>query len=57
MVIWSRICLSLAAALACVASPALAAPGQTLKDVRARGTLVCGVSPGVLGFSSTDEKG
>jgi general L-amino acid transport system substrate-binding protein len=57
MAIGSRLCLSVAAALAVLAGPALAAPGQTLKDVRARGVLVCGVSSGVLGFSSTDEKG
>jgi general L-amino acid transport system substrate-binding protein len=30
---------------------------QTLKTVRERGTLNCGVSQGLMGFSSVDEKG
>ena len=30
---------------------------QTLKAVKERGTLVCGVSQGLLGFSTTDDKG
>ena len=33
------------------------ASAQTLKTVKDRGTLVCGVSQGVLGFSTTDDKG
>jgi general L-amino acid transport system substrate-binding protein len=32
------------------------APAQTLKTVRERGTLNCGVSQGLLGFSSADDK-
>src|SRR5262245_5465236 len=31
--------------------------GQTLKMVRDRGSLVCGVSQGLPGFSSPDDKG
>lgn len=42
--------LSLAAAL--VAATCLPASSQTLKTVKDRGALACGVSPGVLGFSS-----
>jgi general L-amino acid transport system substrate-binding protein len=42
-----------AAALAAVAVPASA---QTLKAVKDRGTLVCGISQGVIGFSTPDEK-
>src|SRR5436305_11527759 len=34
-----------------------AASAQTLKAVRDRGTLVCGVSQGLPGFSSPDDKG
>jgi general L-amino acid transport system substrate-binding protein len=37
-----------------VAAPA---PAQTLNAVRERGALVCGVSHGLLGFSSQDDKG
>jgi general L-amino acid transport system substrate-binding protein len=33
------------------------APAQTLKSVKERGTLICGVNPGLLGFSSRDDKG
>jgi general L-amino acid transport system substrate-binding protein len=54
---------SLAAALAglsCIAAAAMtAAPaaGQTLKAVKDRGVLNCGVSEGLYGFSFRDEKG
>jgi general L-amino acid transport system substrate-binding protein len=33
------------------------APAQTLKSVKERGTLICGVNPGLLGFSSRDDEG
>lgn len=33
------------------------APAQTLKQVKDRGTLVCGVSQGLIGFSVADERG
>jgi general L-amino acid transport system substrate-binding protein len=46
--------LALCAALACSPRVAFA---QTLKGVKERGMLVCGVNPGLLGFSSRDEKG
>lgn len=39
-----------------VAAPAHAA-SSTLDSVRQRGKLVCGVSNGIIGFSSKDEKG
>ena len=34
-----------------------AAPAQTLKKVKDRGALVCGVSQGLIGFSNPDDKG
>jgi general L-amino acid transport system substrate-binding protein len=33
------------------------AAAQTLKNVKDRGTLICGVNPQLLGFSSRDDKG
>jgi len=33
------------------------APAQTLQGVKQRGTLICGVSNGVIGFSSRSEQG
>ncbi|MBV8103377.1 MAG: amino acid ABC transporter substrate-binding protein [Hyphomicrobiales bacterium] len=39
-----------------VGAPALAA-AQTLKDVKARGALICGVNEGLPGFSAVDERG
>ncbi len=53
LVLWASLALALAAALA-VPAPAAA---QTLNAVRERGALVCGVSHGLLGFSSQDDKG
>ena len=47
-------CLSFAAAAALSAGPANA---QVLKSVKDRGTLNCGVSEGLQGFSSRDDKG
>ncbi len=46
--------LAVAAALAVAAS---AASAQTLNTVKQRGTLVCGVSQGLPGFSSPDDRG
>jgi general L-amino acid transport system substrate-binding protein len=43
--------------LAVLAASALPAAAQTLKTVKERGTLNCGVGQGLLGFSSQDEKG
>ena len=48
--------LAAAAALAFGAATA-AAEAQTLKTVQDRGTLVCGVSQGIAGFSIKDDKG
>jgi general L-amino acid transport system substrate-binding protein len=42
---------AIAAALPC------AAAAQTLNEVKSRGALICGVSEGLLGFSSPDPKG
>jgi general L-amino acid transport system substrate-binding protein len=50
---WASLLLALASAQV-MASPAAA---QTLNAVRERGALVCGVSHGLLGFSSVDDKG
>jgi general L-amino acid transport system substrate-binding protein len=36
---------------------ATAAPAQTLKTINERGSLICGVNPGLLGFSNRDDKG
>src|SRR5215471_19298884 len=41
----------------CASLTLTAATGQTLKTVKERGSLICGVNPGLLGFSSRDEKG
>jgi general L-amino acid transport system substrate-binding protein len=46
--------IALIVAAAAVARPALA---QTLKSVKDRGQLVCGVSEGLYGFSAIDDKG
>jgi general L-amino acid transport system substrate-binding protein len=46
---------SIAAFAACIASHATAA--QTLKAVQERGELICGVSQGVIGFSSRSQTG
>lgn len=46
-----------AATLALVLAPAAGAGAQTLDAVKARGTLVCGVSEGLPGFSAKDDKG
>jgi general L-amino acid transport system substrate-binding protein len=46
--------LALAAALGLAAQ---AASAQTLKNVRDRGTLLCGVSQGLPGFSNPDDRG
>lgn len=48
---------SLVAALIVLVGSALPAASQTVKAVQARGVLVCGVSQGVLGFSSMDDNG
>ena len=40
-----------------LAASALSAAAGSLENVRKRGELICGVSPGVAGFSVPDEKG
>jgi general L-amino acid transport system substrate-binding protein len=42
---------------ASLALGATAAPAQTLKAINERGSLICGVNPGLLGFSNRDDKG
>jgi general L-amino acid transport system substrate-binding protein len=44
-------------ALAMCTLAAVPARGQTLKTVIERGSLICGVSQGVYGFSAADDKG
>ena len=51
-----RVSLVLTLAVA-AALPAQAASAQTLKTVKDRGMLSCGVSQGLPGFSSPDDKG
>jgi general L-amino acid transport system substrate-binding protein len=46
-----------AQAPAAPAAPAAAAPASTLDAIRARGTLVCGVSTGLAGFALPDSQG
>src|ERR1700738_4301775 len=46
--------LSVLIAVGCPATPASA---QTLKKVKDRGSLICGVSQGLPGFSNPDDKG
>jgi general L-amino acid transport system substrate-binding protein len=51
-------CQSLAVAFAAVlAFAAQPASAQTLKTVKDRGSLTCGVSPGLPGFANPDDKG
>ncbi|WP_454916980.1 amino acid ABC transporter substrate-binding protein [Xanthobacter sediminis] len=55
-----RLLAVLAGAVALVATGAsaqTAASGQTLKAVKDRGELICGVSKGLPGFSAPDDKG
>jgi general L-amino acid transport system substrate-binding protein len=52
----TRLSLILGAALALVLS-AQAASAQTLKKVKDRGSLICGVTQGLAGFSLPDDKG
>src|SRR6201999_3744082 len=52
----NRVSIALAVALAAGLS-AQAAQAQTLKTVKDRGMLSCGVSQGLPGFSSPDDKG
>jgi len=47
-------CFGLAVALGLSSA---AASAQTLKKVKDRGSLICGVSQGLLGFSNPDDKG
>ena len=47
----------LALSLALSATMSDRALSQTLKTVKERGTLICGVSPGVLGFSAPSQQG
>jgi general L-amino acid transport system substrate-binding protein len=52
----TRVITTLAVAAACGIA-AQTASAQTLKTVRDRGTLVCGVSQGLPGFSNPDDRG
>ncbi|MDR2991437.1 MAG: transporter substrate-binding domain-containing protein, partial [Burkholderiaceae bacterium] len=47
--------IALAGATWCLCAPALA--GQTLNAVKQRGSLKCGVTNGLAGFSAPDSKG
>src|SRR5262245_53575929 len=62
---WGQTCFSRVASIVCFASTlwisGVTAPSSTiagtLDDVRARGTLICGVSEGLPGFSEKDGSG
>jgi general L-amino acid transport system substrate-binding protein len=54
--VMKRVSSTLALA-ALIAIAAQAASAQTLKNVRERGTLLCGVSQGLPGFSNPDDRG
>jgi general L-amino acid transport system substrate-binding protein len=54
--VMKRLCSMLALA-ALIGFAAQAASAQTLKTVRDRGTLLCGVSQGLPGFSNPDDRG
>jgi general L-amino acid transport system substrate-binding protein len=47
----------LAALCASLLQSTTGASAQTLRAIKERGTLICGVSPGLLGFSNRDDKG
>jgi len=51
-----QLLLPIVALLVCVVAASLPARAQTLKAVKERGTLNCGVGQGLLGFSSMDDK-
>jgi general L-amino acid transport system substrate-binding protein len=56
--LWSPRCIGPALTLCmALALGTTKAPAQTLKSVKERGTLICGVNPGLLGFSSRDDEG
>jgi general L-amino acid transport system substrate-binding protein len=52
-----RLVPTVAALLAVAWAAPFAAAGETLVEVRARGTLRCGVSEGIAGFSARDRSG
>jgi general L-amino acid transport system substrate-binding protein len=52
-----RFAVGLAVASVVVAASAALSSAQTLGAIKQRGTLVCGVSEGVIGFSSETDKG
>jgi general L-amino acid transport system substrate-binding protein len=52
-----RVSLLFTFAAAAAAFSAQAASAETLKTVQDRGTLSCGVSQGLPGFSAPDDKG
>jgi general L-amino acid transport system substrate-binding protein len=54
---WKLLALVASVAVAYQAAPASADDGPTLKAVKARGQLICGVSQGRYGFSIADSKG
>jgi len=54
---WSACATALLLGLLLVSGSGSPAKAGTLEDVKARGTLVCGVSEGLGGFSEKDEQG
>jgi general L-amino acid transport system substrate-binding protein len=50
-------CILSAFALSAAAMVPLAASAQTLEKVKARGSIICGVNPNLVGFSTRDAQG
>ena len=57
MKIWKYLALAATVAVVTPAVPVLAADGPTLKAVKERGELICGVHQGRYGFAIADSKG
>lgn len=51
-----RILIPISALCAALAISTAEAPAQTLERIKARGAVVCGINPGLPGFSSRDER-
>jgi general L-amino acid transport system substrate-binding protein len=57
MKIWKYLAMAASVAVATQAMPAAAADGPTLKAVKERGHVICGVHQGRYGFAIADSKG
>lgn len=57
MKLWKYVALAASAAFVHQAAPAAADDGPTLKAVKERGHVICGVNPARYGFAAADSKG